>query len=130
VRRWGAGQAFEPILENFEKLTQKELPNVEYHRVALGNISADLPMTVAGCASSVVPTCNTDSEFETVTVLRGDDLHTRRRPTIVMIDVEGYEPEVIFGLQHSLAEVRAVLYRGALRNFGKERHASGARIHS
>jgi FkbM family methyltransferase len=118
--------AFEPIRENFDKMKEKELPNVEYHQIALGNSETNLSMTVAGTTSSIVLASNTDTETETVRVLRADDLHTCPRPTLIKIDVEGYEPEVILGMQRTLGGVR----RASFRNPGKARHAPGSRSHS
>ena len=101
--------AFEPISENMERLKQRRLPNVRCVQAALGDTEAVVTMTKNAQYSSIVesPYVPSDAARETVAVKVGDKLLSELpAPTVVKIDVEGYEPEVIRGMQQALRHVR------------------------
>jgi FkbM family methyltransferase len=98
--------AFEPVPETFSRLSKLSLPNATFVNLALGDTSGVLPMSLANDASSLAVL---NSNIAEVQVARGDDLDLPP-PNIVKIDVEGFEYEVISGMQTTLsaAECRAV----------------------
>jgi len=98
--------AFEPVPETFSRLSKLALPNTIFVNAALGDVRGVLPMSLAGDASSLAVL---DSNIAEVQVARGDDLDLPQ-PNIVKIDVEGFEYEVISGMQSRLGapECRAV----------------------
>jgi FkbM family methyltransferase len=98
--------AFEPVPETFSRLSKLDLPNVTFVNKALGDASGVLPMSLANDASSLALP---GSNIAEVQVARGDDLDLPQ-PNVVKIDVEGFEYEVIAGMQTRLRapECRAV----------------------
>ena len=98
--------AFEPVPETFLSLSKLALPNATFVNAALGDVRGVLPMSVANDASSLALL---DSNIVEVQVARGDDLDLPQ-PNVVKIDVEGFEYEVISGMQTRLRalECRAV----------------------
>ena len=98
--------AFEPVPETFSRLSKLSLPNATFVNLALGDTSGMLPMSLANDASSLAVLNGNIAEVQ---VARGDDLDLPQ-PDIVKIDVEGFEYEVISGMQSTLnaAQCRAV----------------------
>jgi len=100
--------AFEPIAENMAVITAKAIPNVQCVPVALGAQRGFIPMFADRHLSSLVIPRSKGVREERVMVVPGDELCEIPRPTVVKIDVEGYEPEVISGMMRVLSNVRAV----------------------
>jgi FkbM family methyltransferase len=98
--------AFEPVPDTFSRLSKLALPNTTFVNTALGDVRGVLPMSLANDASSLAVL---GSNITEVQVARGDDLDLPQ-PNIVKIDVEGFEYEVISGMQTRLRapECRAV----------------------
>jgi FkbM family methyltransferase len=90
--------AFEPVPETFSRLSQLSLPNATFVNTALGDVSGVLPMSSANDASSLAVV---EGNIVEVQVARGDDLDLPQ-PNVVKIDVEGFEYEVISGMQTKL----------------------------
>lgn len=90
--------AFEPLPEAFLKLSQLDHANLTLVSLALGDREGTQPLAVSGTSSSLAVPVGTVID---VHVARGDDLDLPQ-PNIVKIDVEGYEPEVIAGMQARL----------------------------
>jgi FkbM family methyltransferase len=105
--------SFEPIPDVYEQLLQKVKFSSKVHcyNVALGNIESSLPMYIS-CktdSSSLLPMAQLhDEQFPDreinhqikVPVMRLDDLVTQHKlplPSLVKIDVQGYEKNVIEG---------------------------------
>jgi FkbM family methyltransferase len=100
--------AFEPVLENCLKIEAKKLPNVDCQQVALGDAAGEVPMFVEGQFSSTVAASSPKAIKRTIRVARGDDFATLAQPTVVKIDIEGFEVEVIRGMRRILEGVRAL----------------------
>ena len=64
-------------------------------------------MSVDGPFSSLVSAADEASNAVSVEVMRGDDVQAPR-PTIVKLDVEGYELEALRGMREVLRGARAV----------------------
>jgi FkbM family methyltransferase len=98
--------AFEPVQETFSRLSKMALPNATFVNAALADVKGMLPMSVANETSSLAVL---NSNIVEVRVVRGDDLELPQ-PNVVKIDVEGFEWEVISGMQTRLRapECRAV----------------------
>ena len=84
------------------------MANVECRQVALGDAPGELPIFVDDQFSSLAVPLRPESSQQMVTVVRGDDLPNLPVPTVVKIDVEGYEVEVIRGMHGILGGVRAM----------------------
>ena len=97
--------SFEPVPENRHKIPA--LPNVTLLPVALGEQSGTATMSVDGPFSSLVGAADQASNAVSVEVMRGDDVQAPR-PTIVKLDVEGYELEALRGMREVLRGARAV----------------------
>jgi FkbM family methyltransferase len=100
--------AFEPVPENYRQIESKKLANVQCLQIALGDTTGELPMFVGHQFSSAAVAPYPGAPMQMVNVARGDDLSTLPRPTLVKIDVEGYEVEVIRGMHAILGGVRAL----------------------
>jgi len=100
--------AFEPVPDCCRQIEAKHLANVECMEIALGDAAGSQSMFINRQFSSLVWTPSPDARTHAVQVARGDDLTSLPRPTVVKIDVEGYETEVVRGMQQTLAGVRAV----------------------
>jgi FkbM family methyltransferase len=100
--------AFEPVAENFRQIESKGMPNVTCFQIALGDAAGEEPVFIDGPFSSVAVPPYAGAPQQTVKIVRGDDLASLRQPVVVKIDVEGYEIEVIRGMQRILSGVRAL----------------------
>jgi len=100
--------AFEPVGENYRQIQSKQLANVECVQTALGDTTGEMPMFVWEQLSSLAVAPHPGVPVQTVKVARGDDLSTLPHPTVVKIDVEGFEGEVIRGMREVLGGVRAL----------------------
>ena len=100
--------AFEPVAENCRQIESKGMPNLNCLQVALGDVTGELPMFVDHQFSSLAVAPRPEAPQQTVRVVRGDDLPNLPLPTVVKIDVEGYEVEVIRGMYRILGGVRAL----------------------
>jgi len=100
--------AFEPVEENFRQIEAKRIENVECVQMALGDITGDMPMYVDRQFSSLARVHSSASPARIVRVARGDDLTSLPEPTVAKIDVEGYEVEVVRGMERTLGNVRAL----------------------
>jgi len=97
--------AFEPVSENFRKISARE--NVTLFPVALGDQTGKIQMFARGAFSSLVEGASEATVPVTVDVIRGDEVQAPK-PSIVKVDVEGYELEVLRGMSKLLKEARAV----------------------
>lgn len=113
--------AFEPSPANFARLRAacSTLPNVDLQPCALGNASGQLRFQqgddALGATSRIV---DDDRTADVVDVRVGDDLISDGalpQPTIIKIDVEGFEVEVLEGLVRCIQSTR-------LRAVGVEVH--------
>jgi FkbM family methyltransferase len=106
--------AFEPHPENADRLEENAEFNderVSLHRVALAESAGQAELTIAidtvgSAGHSLVPDERGDLGTITITKIRGDDLITQEdlpQPTIIKIDVEGAEQDVLDGLESALS---------------------------
>jgi FkbM family methyltransferase len=100
--------AFEPVAENCRQIEAKNLSNVDCLQIALGDSSGEVSMFVDCQFSSLVLAPRPGTSPQKVSIARGDDLASLPQPSVVKIDVEGYEVEVIRGIQRVLRGVRAL----------------------
>jgi FkbM family methyltransferase len=107
LARWVV--AFEPISANFSQLESRNLKNVSCQQIALGDVATQMSMSENAQYSSLCPSpyVSDNASRKTVSVVRGDSLTSLPQPTVVKIDVEGYELEVIRGMHYILNSVRA-----------------------
>ena len=111
--------AFEPAPDTFSLLAAatEDRTNVTLVPCALGAERGTAPITIAADATAGVHslvTRDSAGAMAMVAVERGDDVRAERNlpvPTVIKIDVEGFEYEVIQGLARTLADptCRAVL---------------------
>jgi FkbM family methyltransferase len=98
--------AFEPSPESYEILTQKfsGYPNVHLKNVALAdqNGVASFFQSPTSVTNSLAYNKNATSQIR-VMVERGDTYVTNYSPDVMKIDVEGYEYEVLKGMQKILS---------------------------
>ena len=100
--------AFEPVPESCGQIDSKGLKNVECLPIALGDQTCEMPMFIDHQFSSLALASSAGARPQTVRVARGDDLTSLPRPTVIKVDVEGYELEVIRGMHEVLNHVRAL----------------------
>ncbi|HKT88921.1 MAG TPA: FkbM family methyltransferase [Candidatus Sulfotelmatobacter sp.] len=100
--------AFEPVPENYSQIESRMLPNVQCCQTALGDVTGEVTMSVNGPFSSIASATHAEIPTQSVAIARGDDLTSLRPPSVVKIDVEGYELEVIQGMHRILRGVRAL----------------------
>ncbi len=100
--------AFEPVPESCRQIDSKMLTNVECLAVALGDRAGEMPMFIDHQFSSLAQPSFAGARTQSVRVARGDDFISLPRPTVVKVDVEGYELEVIRGMYQVLGQVRAL----------------------
>ena len=121
VSETGHVEAFEPNPVAFARLNEhiqiNHLSNVTARQLALSDQPGELVLRVIG-AHTGCGTLGAISEHDkaaismeaTVQVARGDDLLAPDdRPTLIKIDVEGFECNVLSGLQRMLRETRAMI---------------------
>jgi FkbM family methyltransferase len=112
--------AFEPTLESFENI-RRRLPNCEWltvENVALGETDTTGRLVIAEGSvenhiETVVEQLNHEVNSVPVVICRGDTICERlgQTPNVVKIDVEGFEEEVLGGMEKMLADpaLRSVL---------------------
>ena len=100
--------AFEPVAANCAQIESQRMTNVNCQQLALGDAAGALPMFVDVEYSSLAVRPRPEASRQMVKVVRGDDLTNLLHPTVVKIDVEGYELEVIRGMAGVLSRVRAL----------------------
>ena len=115
----GIVHAFEPAPSCFAALQArtKNLPNVVRHELALGRAEASLPMQLAADplgATHSLAAPPTGGETKLVRVTSGDLFRRTeqiRVPNVIKIDVDGFEEDVLLGLETTLADAtcRAIL---------------------
>jgi FkbM family methyltransferase len=97
--------AFEPVPENSRKIPA--FANVTVLPIALGERTGKVQMFARGAFSSLVEGASEATTPVTVDVMRGDEVQAPK-PSIVKVDVEGYELEVLHGMAELLRQARAV----------------------
>lgn len=114
--------AFEPHPDTFGLLLEITAPNVEHVQAALGKESGSLPMSLSDASTTHSFVRQHGSESIMVPVVAGDAYaEAHGTPTVIKIDVEGFEVHVLQGLTKTLTHVRAVLcevHFSALREAG------------
>jgi FkbM family methyltransferase len=116
----GSVVAFEPMPESAERVRLRiaALPWAHVENLALGaeNTVGNLVLTGESTTHHVASSAekaNAGAECLAIEIARGDTVRDRlgRTPNVIKIDVEGFELEVLRGLEHtlSLPELRAVL---------------------
>jgi FkbM family methyltransferase len=101
--------AFEPIQENINRIIERRLPNVRCAQMALGEMPGEFPIYNEGTVgqfSSLAVQPHPTSEKRLVHVERGDEAKYPI-PTVIKIDVEGFELEVLHGMPNRLKHARA-----------------------
>lgn len=101
--------AFEPIQECADQIRARSLPHVVIAQIALGDIRGVFPIYAEGIAGQFSSLCvqpHPSSEKRMALVERGDDLEYPA-PTVIKIDVEGFELEVLHGMPNRLRNARA-----------------------
>jgi len=105
--------AFEPAPGCFAALSDRarDLPNVQILNVGLSDSEAQLPMHLAddpeGTTNTFLATRSDTPGVVELTVHAGDALRRDEglpTPNVLKIDVEGFEPEVLRGLDSTLRE--------------------------
>ena len=104
--------AFEPVPSNFQLLVRNVadngLTNCKLVNAAVGDrtgevlISDNGPWSLIGAGSVSVPLVTLDDYFQTAPQGRPVDL--------LKVDVEGYEPQVIFGAKRTIEQSRAPIF--------------------
>jgi FkbM family methyltransferase len=112
VGNTGKVVAFEPVKETYLRMVaaceKENLSNVLPLQCALGSFEEQIDITVDttsnATTSSLVKKSDNSARYELVAVKRGDSLIAEgiSAPTILKIDVEAYEEEVLFGLRNYL----------------------------
>ena len=117
----GEVRAIEPIEATYRILIEqnKHLPNVHFHKLALGTTYANVTMTSdanASVTNQITYDLNKDG-LETVQMQTADMLakDCNSFPNIIKIDVEGFEGDVIAGMKE-------ILSSSAIRVIGIELH--------
>lgn len=108
----GSVCAFEPAPACFQQLLELELRNLRLFNVALGDSDTTMPFFIVddplGSTHGLADTVNAArAETIDVRVARGDTIRREEHlpvPSVIKIDVEGYEEEVIAGLLDTLRE--------------------------
>jgi len=108
----GSVCAFEPAPACFQQLLRMGLRNLQLFNVALGDRDATMPFAIAndplGPTHSLADTVNAaHAKTIDVRVARGDTIRREEHlpvPSVIKIDVEGYEEEVLTGLLDTLRE--------------------------
>jgi FkbM family methyltransferase len=105
--------AFEPVPSCFEALRTRteQCANVQALNVGLSDSEARLPMHLGddpeGTIHTFLPTRDDTPGTIELTVYAGDELRQARdlpMPNVLKIDVEGFEPEVLRGLDATLRD--------------------------
>jgi len=105
--------AIEPETQGYAHLQDNiklnGLTNIRSFQVALGDQGGVEKLSLAhtGASRLATPATTADHPFEEVQVIRGDRLVESEGlpiPRVVKIDVEGFEWQVIRGLEHTLAQ--------------------------
>ncbi len=101
--------AFEPVKENYEllKLNTDSLPNVLIRNEAVGAFRGLVGLTVNTTnmgACEIDATYSTEKGHRRVPQVRVDDLLLIPQVTLMKIDVEWYEPQVLKGAQNILEQ--------------------------
>jgi FkbM family methyltransferase len=129
----GAVCAFEPAPGCFTEIEKLGLPNIKAFNIALGEAPATLPLNISqnllGDTHSLVHKPLGSEQTVYVRVAKGDDIRQEAglpAPNVVKVDVEGFEEEVLKGLQETLKEpgCRAVfveVHFGILDQRGRRR---------
>jgi FkbM family methyltransferase len=130
--------AFEPLPKHWRRLSStieaNRLPHVEVAPLALGNVEQELafyPPTGfnQGCGS-FVPGHDVSNRGMPLRlpVVRGDDFIARmglRPPTLIKVDAEGFDRQVLEGLRETIGRHRPVVFLDlippAREQFGSER---------
>jgi FkbM family methyltransferase len=112
----GSVCAFEPAPSCSQHLRELKLPNVTVFEAALSNLNGSMPFGVDGdpLATTHSLDCSQGERTMPVEVATGDSLVSSGRaspPNIIKVDVEGFELEVLQGLESVLRSraCRAVL---------------------
>jgi FkbM family methyltransferase len=100
--------AFDPVVEHFRQIESRNMANVNCIQIALGDTPGEMPIQLDGPPSSIARAPHPGMPWQMVKLARGDDLPSLPPPTVVKIDVEGYETEVVRGMHRTLGSVRAL----------------------
>lgn len=119
----GKVYAFEPEERSFKRLSQNielnHLTNIQPVKLALGDRAFTSKMELSEHAGEgthrLVGDQNSSGNYQTVEVQTGDNLVSQRQvevPKFVKVDVEGWEEEVLTGIQKVLSEpkCRAIFF--------------------
>ncbi len=110
--------AFEPVHECFDLLSknikQNNIPNVEIHNVAVGNMNSTTSMEIdtTNIGSSKISIKNLEDNIQVITL---DSLNINP-PDFIKIDVEGYEQFVLSGAKKILTEHSPIIWVEIFRN--------------
>ncbi len=121
--------AFEPHPATFSRLqanvARNSRPNVELVCAAVGNQRGTIAITDTPGSSTTHITASDEPRSLTVQMLRLDDFLLDRglHPTLIKIDVEGFEGEVLEGLGARIGDVQILLVE--INGLGEQR-AQGA----
>lgn len=103
--------AFEPLPESAERIRQRRRAAASLHveNVALGEIDAPGELVISDDSTTnhlkaIEGETTNGSKTIPVAICRGDSICDRlgRVPNVIKIDVEGFEEEVLRGLEHTL----------------------------
>lgn len=115
VGKKGKVYAIEPAKDNFEYLTKNiklnHLKNVETHQVAVGDKDGELKIYIsdAGNYNTPVQRFGEDAKFEMVKCFTLDTFFKDKpKPTILKMDIEGYECEVFKGSKETLKHLEKI----------------------
>jgi FkbM family methyltransferase len=126
--------AFEPAPTCYQALLTEQGPTLQIFNLALGDKHTNMALALAdnplGTTHSLVHQAGRLNQGVEVRVSRGDDVRRNEKlplPNVIKIDVEGFEEEVIGGLDSTLGEpeCRAVFceVHFAILNQRGRRHA-------
>lgn len=121
---FGRVHSFEPnarLWENFEKnIAINKLPNVVLHRIGLADRDEELPLFLISKDNFGLGTFSTVEQYDlpleasqNANVVSGDhylSLHQIDRVDAIKLDVQGFEPEVLRGLNQTLARDKPVIW--------------------
>lgn len=131
----GAVIAFEPLPDSAARVRQRiaATPWAHVENIALGDAdtTGNLILTTASTTHHVATAAEAadpSARSITITIARGDTMRDRlaKTPSVIKIDVEGFELEVLRGLEHTLTlpQLRAVLVEVHFRQLEQRGHAT------
>jgi FkbM family methyltransferase len=111
-----AFEPYEPIIERLRRnVAINQLANITIHPVGLGNEDAKVPFYKPpdfneGSGSFIPNYSGENSNYHELTIVKGDEeLAGAGEISLIKIDVQGFEKEVLAGMKATLAKNRSII---------------------